>query len=145
MINKRSLKVFYDRIGYKFLELPNFDKSQDELITNLDKWVYLLKNMHLLDKIPEFLNEGIFQKVFNITEMRKLTMDERMRYERDLKAKSDYEGGIAYSIEKAFAAGEIKGEYNNLIKVALKMKVTGFPLEQIHEITQLPIAEIEKL
>jgi len=137
LMNKRTLKVFYERTGYKFLELTNFDKSERELITNLDKWVYLLKNMHLLDKLPEFLNEGIFKKVFNITEMSKLTKEERMRYERDLKTKSDFEGGIAYSIEKA--------EKTKVLEIAHAMKMDGLTVSQIQKFTKLEIEEIEQL
>ena len=141
LMNTNTFKVFYNRIGYKYLELTNFDKSETELITNLDKWVYLLKNMHLLDKLPEFLNEGIFQKVFNVTEMSKLTKEERMRYEMDLRAKSSYEGGIAYSIEKAVE----KAENKKAIDIAIKLKTTNLPFSQISEATGLPIEEIEKL
>jgi predicted transposase/invertase (TIGR01784 family) len=117
--------------------LTNFDKSETELTTNLDKWVYLLKNMHLLDKLPEFLNEGIFQKVFNITEMSKLTKEERIRYEMDLRAKSNYEGGIAYSIEK--------GVDKAMIDVAKKLKSRNISFLDISEATSLSIEEIEKL
>lgn len=141
LMNTNTFKVFYNRIGYKYLELTNFDKSETELITNLDKWVYLLKNMHLLAKLPEFLNEGIFQKVFNVTEMSKLTKEERMRYEMDLRAKSSYEGGIAYSIEKAVE----KAENKKAIDIAIKLKTTNLPFSQISEATGLPIEEIEKL
>ena len=141
LMNTNTFKVFYNRIGYKYLELTNFDKSETELITNLDKWVYLLKNMHLLAKLPEFLNEGIFQKVFNVTEMSKLTKEERMRYEMDLRAKSSYDGGIAYSIEKAVE----KAENKKAIDIAIKLKTTNLPFSQISEATGLPIEEIEKL
>ena len=141
LMNTNTFKVFYNRIGYKYLELTNFDKGETELITNLDKWVYLLKNMHLLAKLPEFLNEGIFQKVFNVTEMSKLTKEERMRYEMDLRAKSSYDGGIAYSIEKAVE----KAENKKAIGIAIKLKTTNLPFSQISEATGLPIEEIEKL
>ena len=141
LMNTNTFKVFYNRIGYKYLELTNFDKGETELITNLDKWVYLLKNMHLLAKLPEFLNEGIFQKVFNVTEMSKLTKEERMRYEMDLRAKSSYDGGIAYSIEKAVE----KAENKKAIDIAIKLKTTNLPFSQISEATGLPIEEIEKL
>ena len=149
LMNKYSYKVFYERIGYKFLKLTNFDKSEQELTTNLDKWVYLLKNMHLLDKLPEFLNEGIFQKVFNITEMSKLTKEERMRYERDLKTKSDYEGGIAYAVEKALIEGIEKGQKEGrekaVIEIANKMKKAGLSSSAIHSLTEIPLEEIEQL
>ena len=42
--------------------------------------------------------------------MNKLTKEGRMRYERDLKTKSDYDGGIAYAVEKALIEGIEKGQ-----------------------------------
>ncbi|MCX2450313.1 PD-(D/E)XK nuclease family transposase [Pedobacter sp. PLR] len=43
LINKVSGKLFYPRLGFKFLELPGFNKKEEELETDLDKWLYTLK------------------------------------------------------------------------------------------------------
>ncbi len=89
-MNKDTGKVFYKGMGYKFLELPNFDKRESELVADLDKWFYLLKNLSRLDKIPDFLDKRVFQKIFKIAEMSKMTKEERELYHSDVKAKSDW-------------------------------------------------------
>ena len=78
--NIDTCKVFYKGMGYKFLELPNFDKREQDLKTDLDKWFYLLKNLSRLDKIPDFLDKRVFQKIFKIAEMSKMTKEERELY-----------------------------------------------------------------
>ena len=97
LMNKDTGKVFYDRLGFKFLELPNFDKEVHELKSDLDKWFYILKNMSQMEKIPVYLNEGIFQKLFKIAKVSKLTEEQRKIYESNLKAKRDYENTIAFA------------------------------------------------
>ncbi|MGF1922988.1 MAG: PD-(D/E)XK nuclease family transposase [Bacteroidia bacterium] len=101
LVNTDTGKVFYKRMGYKFLELPNFDKREQDLETDLDKWFYLLNNLNGLDKIPDFLDKRVFQKIFKIAEMSKMTKEERELYHSDVKAKSDWNAGIRFAEKKA--------------------------------------------
>ncbi|HWK59384.1 MAG TPA: PD-(D/E)XK nuclease family transposase [Parapedobacter sp.] len=64
--------MVYNKLGFKFLELPNFAKKESDLLTDTDKWVYLLKYMSTLNKIPVYLRKPIFEKLFNIAEYSKL-------------------------------------------------------------------------
>ncbi len=50
-------------------KLPNFVKEEGDLLTDTDKWMYLLKHMSTLDKVPTFLDKRIFQLIFNISEV----------------------------------------------------------------------------
>ena len=77
--------------------------------------------------------------------MSKLTKEERMRYEMDLRAKSSYDGGIAYSIEKAVDKAVIEEREKTLIEVASKLKSLQLSASKISEITNLQIDKIEKL
>ena len=69
--------------------MPNFAKEESDLLTDTDKWMYLLKHMSTLDKVPTFLDKRVFQLIFNISEVAKLRKEERMAYEASLKAKWD--------------------------------------------------------
>lgn len=89
LMEKASGKLFYNKLGFKFLELPNFVKSGDDLLSDMDKWMYLLKHMNTLDKIPTFLDKRVFQLIFRISEVAKLRKEERMAYEASLKTKWD--------------------------------------------------------
>jgi len=99
--NTDTGKVFYNKLGYKFLELPNFLKTETELETELDRWFYLLKNMSNLEEIPAVLNYGVFQKVFNIAAISNLTRKEKQMYDFGIKPEWDYENVMAFAKEKA--------------------------------------------
>ena len=61
-----TCKVFYDKLTFIYLELPKFKKKIDELSTNFEKWLFVLKNLHKLNKIPDQLKEERFEKLFAI-------------------------------------------------------------------------------
>lgn len=88
-MEKESGRLFYNKLGFKFLEIPNFVKTGEDLLTDMDKWMYLLKHMNTLDKIPTFLDKRVFQLIFKVSEVAKLRKEERMAYEASLKTKWD--------------------------------------------------------
>ena len=137
LVNTNTHEIFYNKLGYKFLELPKFVETEEELETDLDRWFYLLKHMSHLDKVPAVLNKRVFQKVFKIAEVSNLTKEEKAMYDSSLKAKWDYENSIAYAEEK--------GRHEEALIIALEMKKDGFPVAQIAKLTKLSIEEIEKL
>lgn len=149
LVNTDTGKVFYKGMGSKFLELPNFDKREQDLETDLDKWFYLLKNLSRLDKIPDFLDKRVFQKIFKIAEMSKMTKEERELYHSDVKAKSDWNAGIRFAekkaAEKAMTKGMEEGIKKEKISTAKTLKRRGMPLQDIADITSLAIREIELL
>lgn len=141
LMNNKTGKLFYDKIGLKFLELPNFNKEEGELENILDKWFYLLKNMHRLNEIPEGFNTPLFQKIFKIAEVANLTKEERMSYDSNLKAKWDYENSIAYAAEVA----RVEGKTEEKITVAAELKKLGISIEDISTATKLTLEEIENI
>ncbi|EHQ25436.1 Rpn family recombination-promoting nuclease/putative transposase [Mucilaginibacter paludis] len=157
LTNTDTHEIFYNKLGYKFLELPNFVKTEEELETDLDRWFYLLKNMSQLEKIPAVLNKRIFQQVFKIAELSNLTKEEKAMYDSSLKAKWDYENSIAFAEERGIEKGREEGMEKGMEKgiekgiekgkydVAIEMKKEGITNSQIAKFTKLPIEVIEKL
>ena len=47
-----TLKQMTDKLEFVFVEVAKFNKREDELETDLDKWLYLLKNMSTLPERP---------------------------------------------------------------------------------------------
>ena len=68
--------VFYDKLHFKFLQMPLFKKTEHELESHFDKWVYFLKHLEDMDHIPAILNEPIFQKGFEIAEVSHLSTEQ---------------------------------------------------------------------
>jgi predicted transposase/invertase (TIGR01784 family) len=149
-------ELFYDKLGYIFIEIPKFKKKITELETELDKWLFLLKNLSKLDKIPVILNKRIFSKLFKIAETATLTKEEHTMYEASLKQKWDYQNGIDYAVKTAVEMAVVETVEKEQVKaekklqqekrhIAKSMKDDGFSFEAIAKYTSLSIAEIEKL
>ena len=133
--------LFYDKLHFKFLQMPLFNKTEDELETHFDKWVYFLKHLEDFDHIPAILNEPIFQKGFDIAEVSHLDSDQ---YDVYLKSVLSYNEAKA-TLDTAFMDGEKKGKAEGKVEIAKTMLAKGFDVTTIAEITQLTVKEIERL
>ena len=168
---RRDGKIFLNKIWCIFLELRNFTKVVSALDTELDKWLYVLKNMNKLESIPVYLQQPVFEKLFNIAEYANLTKEEQMLYDQDLKHKWDNENVRAYvekrgfekgreegleqglqkglqkgrevGLEQGFEQGIEQGFEKGIEQVARELKKMGVPLNQINIATKLPVEKIE--
>lgn len=82
-------EVFYDKLTFTYLSMEKFDMELDQLETKFDKWLYVIKNLNKLDRIPEKLKEEIYVKFFQIAEVAKLKENEYREYEASLNAYRD--------------------------------------------------------
>ncbi len=74
--------VFYDKLGFRFLQMPFFNKKETELVTHYDKWCYFLKHLETFDDIPQILNEPLFDKAFKTAALAAMNPKEREEYEQ---------------------------------------------------------------
>ena len=133
--------VFYDKLTFIYLEMPKFNKAEDELVTMFDKWMFVLRNLSRLLERPVALQDRVFKKLFEQAEIAKYSAEERRQYEASQKEYWDYTS----TLETAELKGEKKGETNKSLEIAQRMKAKGFTTEDIAEMTELSIEEIEKL
>ncbi|SEK25400.1 Rpn family recombination-promoting nuclease/putative transposase [Parapedobacter koreensis] len=143
--NRETGKVFYEGLGYIFIELIKFVKTEAELDTDLDKWLYVLKNMSSMDKIPVYLRKPIFEKLFNIAEYSNLTKEEKTMYDTSLKRKWDNKAVLDYAVNEAAKEAAKEAKQEEKMEIAREMKKDGISVEQIAKFTKLSIEEIEKL
>ena len=86
MIHEIKLKdvednhVFYDKLTFVYLEMPKFNKTEDELETMFDKWMFALSNLARLLERPKALQERIFARLFEQAEVAHFTPQERNEY-----------------------------------------------------------------
>lgn len=149
LCNRDSGEVFYDKLAYIYIELGKFDKAEDRLESDVEKWFYVLKNMSKMDKIPVYFRKPIFEKLFQIAEYSNLTKEEKTMYDQSLKYKWDNESVMEYAVstakEMGMAEGLAEGEHKKALDIALKMKNKGLSIDQIVEFTGLSATEIEEL
>ncbi len=129
--------LFFDKLHFRFLQMPLFKKQEHELETKFDKWCYFLKNLVDFDHIPNILNEPIFQKAFGTAALVNLTSEQRSNYDRNLldywTAKSVLETAIEAAVE------------NNKLEIAENAISQGFDDATIAKLTGLALEQIKKL
>jgi hypothetical protein len=79
----------------------------------------------------------VFQKVFKIAEVSKLSKEEKAMYDSNLKSRWDYENSVAFAAEEA--------EHKKAVDIAREMKKDGISIAQIVKFTKLSVKEVEKL
>ncbi|MBX3256339.1 MAG: PD-(D/E)XK nuclease family transposase [Chitinophagaceae bacterium] len=107
----RTGREFYKKLGFIFIEIPKFAKAEKELKTGVDKWLFVLKNMSRLKKVPVMLNTRIFTKLFNIAAVSNLTKEQYMKYEKDLMASWD-----EYAIRKTLLEEGIERKNHEFVE-----------------------------
>jgi predicted transposase/invertase (TIGR01784 family) len=133
--------------------MPNFKKTEDQLESKFDKWLFVLKNLHKLRDRPKNLQERVFEKFFRSAEIAQFTPGERVAYEdslkyyRDLKNSFDTarEEGKAEGEAIGDAIGEARGEARVTMKVAETLILMRENNEKIAQVTGLSIEEINTL
>ena len=134
-------KVFYDKLTFIYLEMPKFNKTIDEIETRFEKWLYVLRNLARLERVPDKLREQIFQKVFETAEIAHFTQDQVRSYEESLNVLRD----IKNSMDTAKEEGEIEGRNKEKYTIAKKALKKGMSVDDIIDLTGLSKQEIENL
>ena len=110
--------------------------------TDLDSWLYVLKHMSKLNKIPLYLRKPIFEKLFNIAEYSKLTKEEKEMYDTSLKRKWDTAGALEYARREGEEKGIEKWKASVVANLVLDF---GFDDEQAARASQTSIDFVRKV
>ena len=141
--------VFYNKLTFLYLEMPKFNKREDELVTMFDKWMYVLRNLSRLLERPKALQDRVFQKVFEQAEIAQYTPEERREYEASVKNYWDYYSTMKTAVDKAKtegrAEGRAEGRLEERIANARSLKENGVPLDLIARSLGLTATEIAAL
>ena len=137
LMDTATKEIFYDKLTFIYLEMPKFTKTEDELTTLFDKWLYAIRNLASLMERPRALQEKVFQHLFEAAEIAKFDRKERYEYEESLKVYRDWFSvmetaelrgmakGMAKGIEKGMAKGIEKGMAEGLAKGMAEGRAKG--------------------
>jgi predicted transposase/invertase (TIGR01784 family) len=141
LMNVATKEVFYDKLSFITIELPKFNKKEDELVTLYDKWLFVLRNLSRLMERPAALQERVFASLFRHAEIDKMQPNERRQYEKSLFDYNDInnsnvkhfregkEEGLREGKEEGLREGKEEGLREGLekgiLQVAKNMKAAG--------------------
>lgn len=133
--------VFYDKLTFIYLEMPKFNKTEDQLETMFDKWLFVLRNLSRLFDRPAALQERVFTKLFEQAEIARFTPQEVLEYEESIKVYRDLKNSMDTALrkgrEEGFLQGMEKGVYETNLANARKMKSLGIDMAVITQVTGL--------
>ena len=116
LMDTHSKEVFYDKLTFVYLEMPKFNKTEEQLETLFDKWLFVLRNLTRMFDRPAALQERVFNRLFESAEISKLTQKQLVEYEDSLKAYRDWKNTIHTAHDKGKAEGRQEGEAIGLEK-----------------------------
>ena len=163
LLDKKTHKVFNNKLTFKYVEIAKFSKKVDQLHTLYDKWLFILKNLSRLDSQPERLRNEVFNRLFKEAEIAQFNKAELKEYEDSLKAYRDIKNSLDSAEEKGFQRGIAEGKIQGIAEgkiqgiaegkmqgiaekaksIATKLKQAGMPIKEIASITGLSIEEIQ--
>ncbi len=142
-------RLFTDRLRMICLQMPCFEKQVDDCNSQFERWIYVLKNMETLNRMPWAAKNSVFQRLAEIAEVSAMTREERAKYDSALKRYRDtlnsLQGAEAKGLAEGMAKGIAKGRAEGRAEVARRMKQRGMTAEEIADITGLTAEEIQGL
>ena len=142
LLEKETFITYNDDIELIFVELPKFKKSEHELESITDKWIFFIKNAGSLEYIPESLTqEKEIKEAFDIANTAGMT-------EEELEAQWKRHEFIYFqknSIEFAARKARKEGKEEGIIETARNMLKMGIDKKIIMEAAGLTEEEIEKI
>ena len=169
LADRDTHELFTDKMRYIFIELPSFTKEEDECENDFERWIYVLKNMEKLQRLPFKARKAVFEKLEQIVDIAAMSKEDRMKYDESIKVYRDQLITMEYERQKGkaegFAEGKAEGEATGFAKGkaegkaegreegkeaerlrnARGMKAAGIAPDLIAQITGLPLETVERL
>ena len=142
---KFSDSIFSDKLRFIYLSLPFFDKSEEECETGFEKWIYVLKYMEVLERLPFTAQKKIFNHLAKLADVRCLSSEEQEKYDESIKAVDDYYSSLYGSYVEGEEKGFAKGELSKGLEVARNLLAMGMTLPQIMKATGLNEEQLKQL
>ena len=148
LLEKNHFIQYNDDIELIFIELPKFHKTEPELSSIQDKWLYFIKNAGNLSYVPKNLNQEL-EKAFNIANEANLS-EEELELQHKKKdfiyiQKSSIEFATKTGMEQGIEQGMAQGEWQEKLKIIENANRMGLPMQTIIELTGLDEEKISSL
>jgi predicted transposase/invertase (TIGR01784 family) len=129
IIDIETQENYIKDIEFNFIELPKFNKTEVELNTVIDQWVYFLKNAENLEVKPDNLLDDGLKFAYEDADKHNWTKAELEAYDYVLMREQDEKGRLS-KVQK---------------DIARRLITLGRPNEEIVIATELTILQIERL
>jgi len=162
ILNQATQRQELKDLEFNFLELPKFEKREEELEGIVEKWTYFIKNAGNLSLIPQSaeaipeLREAYQQASMFSWSPQELEIYEYWKMEETsdrYRLQEEYQKGEQRGREEGEQRGRLEGEQRGRLEgerqgklaVAANLKSTGTSLEIIRQVTGLSSEDLATL
>jgi len=116
LTEQETKMVFCDKLIFIYIEMPKFLKREEELVTQMDKWLFAIQNLSRLENVPSKLQAAVFQRFFELAEIACMSPEDRSNYEASLKYYRDMNNVVATAEEKGHLLGIVEGKQLGIVE-----------------------------
>lgn len=161
LADRETGQLFSDKMRPIFIALPVFDKEEEKCENDFERWIYVLKNMETLKRMPFKARKAVFEKLEEIADVSSLNEEENELYWRSVNAYRTHlsvleasrlegreegrEEGRAEGREEGRAEGREEGSIEKCFSIARNLKQLGTSVDLISKATGLTPEEIAGL
>lgn len=147
-IKNQDGEIMDDQMTFVTVELPKFDKIEEDCITDLDKLLFTMKALSQVEQpiqYPKFWTEEWIEVAMKELETRKLSPEDRLAYlmtvGRNAEAVYTSEKNLKEAVEKAVEKAEFKTK-QEAIKRSIEL---GLDFNVIAQINEVPLDLVQKI
>lgn len=142
-INKQTNQIIpVPLMELNFVELPNFTKTIEECTTEVDQWLYLMKNADECDEIPEQMKKReVLVEAFYALEQKNWSPEDLREYVEEREAFGKEERIRQGDLEYAEENGRLKEKQ----AMAIRLLQKKIDISEIVDLTGLSIGQIKAL
>ena len=138
---KETGEILTRKIRMLFLSLKQIPERWEECENELQRQLYLIKNMEKLDKNSVPYKDGGYDDLFRAAESADIVGEEMVRYSESLDRLRSYQAGVDYAAEKS----RLEGIQEGVKKVAMRLIKSGMDDMLIADMTDLSLEQIKRL
>ncbi|MCL1933987.1 MAG: Rpn family recombination-promoting nuclease/putative transposase [Candidatus Azobacteroides sp.] len=134
---ERTKTQYSNKLKFAFIELPKFKKTEEELETRFDQWLFILKNLYKLRERPTSVRGKIFENLFELAEIKRLTKKDMRAYKKSITDYHEVRSAMDCAREEAREEEKIaaiKKYFQKNMAIEDIIFFTGYSKEQIMEL-----------
>lgn len=153
LIDRNTGEIFSELLNMRFIPMSTVKPSWQECSNDYEKILFLIKNIHTMDKNSKAYLSGEYDEFFKAAEVNNLVEEDFVEYSKSYAKMEETERALQYAVKESFSdgfskgesVGFSKGESVGIRKTAFNLKKMGLPIEEIVEATGLTKEEIANL
>ena len=139
-----NIFILFIAISIKITIFANY-KEAEECENQVERWIYLLKNMETLNRLPWAAQSAVFKKLESIADVGGMTRAERLQYDEALKKYRDTISVFEGVRLEGRMEGNAEGRLEEKIAIARNLKSMGMSISDVSKATGLSEEGIKAL